>query len=179
MKLVVLLLVAVVFTSEKYMIDFGNSSQGEDWFIVNDDVMGGRSNSKATVKNDYLLFEGNVSLENNGGFASVRAPYRSLDLSKFEKVTLRVKGTNRKFALNLDNHRAWYKPNYKFEFIPKGDDWQEFSIPLTDFKQTRIGEFTGKNMTRQNLERVIQMGIILYDKQAGPFELKIDYIKFE
>ena len=42
------------------------------WQIVNDSVMGGLSTSQAYEKDNSLIFTGNVSLENNGGFASIR-----------------------------------------------------------------------------------------------------------
>ncbi|NND63989.1 MAG: CIA30 family protein, partial [Flavobacteriaceae bacterium] len=92
---------------------------------------------------------------------------------------IRFRGTNRKFALSMDIHRAWYLPNYKHEFTPEGENWQEITVPLTTFKETRIGEFTGNTMSNEQLSKVIQMGFILYDKQSGPFELEVDYIKFE
>ena len=44
-----------------------------NWIIVNDNVMGGISNSSLSLNNENnLVFNGNVSLDNNGGFASVR-----------------------------------------------------------------------------------------------------------
>ena len=45
----------------------------ENWIIVNDDVMGGISKSKLYIdKYNNLVFNGYLSLENNGGFASCR-----------------------------------------------------------------------------------------------------------
>ena len=177
MKALVIILLAMIISSEEYTIDFGQNG-GNDWMIVNDDVMGGRSTSQAYLTDDYLHFEGDVSLENNGGFASIRSRYGKMDLSVFDKVTIRARGSNRKFALTLNNSRAWYKPNYKFEFTPKGDDWQEFTIPINEFKESSIGRFTGRNFPKSKQAQVIRMGIILFDKKAGPFELEVDYIKF-
>ena len=44
-----------------------------DWIVVNDAVMGGLSQSSFTKPvADFASFTGDVSLRNNGGFASVR-----------------------------------------------------------------------------------------------------------
>ena len=44
-----------------------------DWRIINDSVMGGVSRSQFNIFEEYIRFSGHVSLENNGGFASIRA----------------------------------------------------------------------------------------------------------
>ena len=45
----------------------------KNWNIVNDDVMGGISKSYLALNDENnLIFSGNVSLKNNGGFASTR-----------------------------------------------------------------------------------------------------------
>lgn len=168
----------MMVSSEEYTIDFGKQKGGSDWRIVNDDVMGGHSTSQAYLTDTYLHFEGNVSLENNGGFASIRSDYGKMDLSTYNKVTIRARGSERKFALSLNRSRAWYRPNYKFEFTPIGNDWQEFTIPLSEFKESAVGRFTGRKFPKAKQEDVIRMGIILFDKKAGPFELEVDYIKF-
>ncbi len=47
----------------------------DKWRIVNDAVMGGLSSSTVSINNEgKILFSGNVSLDNNGGFASLRSP---------------------------------------------------------------------------------------------------------
>ena len=45
------------------------------WRIVNDGVMGGESSSRASRAGDALRFAGEISLANNGGFASMRRPF--------------------------------------------------------------------------------------------------------
>merc|ERR1712130_903831 len=49
----------------------GGVSEG-GWKIVNDDVMGGVSQGASRAAKNVMVFEGNVSLENNGGFSSVQ-----------------------------------------------------------------------------------------------------------
>ncbi|NND62714.1 MAG: CIA30 family protein, partial [Flavobacteriaceae bacterium] len=129
MKILIWIMIPISFMMSEYSLDFGTNNDGNDWRIVNDDVMGGRSQSKKDLRENSLYFSGNVSLENNGGFASIRSPYDTYDLSEFETVTIRFRGTNRKFALSMDIHRAWYLPNYKHEFTPEGENWQEITVP--------------------------------------------------
>lgn len=178
MKALALIILMALISSEGLTIDFGATSGGRDWQIVNDDVMGGRTTSTAALLKETLYFKGNVSLENNGGFASVRGPYKEMDLSDYKTVTIRHRGTSRSFALSFDQHTAWYLPNYKYEFTPT-EEWQETTIKLADFKESRVGRYTGNTMSAKSQSELIRMGIILFDKQAGPFELEVDYIRFD
>ena len=55
------------------LFDFNIKSDISNWKVVDDVVMGGRSNGNFELnKNGYGVFSGNVSLENNGGFSSLR-----------------------------------------------------------------------------------------------------------
>jgi hypothetical protein len=178
MKILALVFILGFMASEDFEIDFGTETGGKNWRVVNDDVMGGRSASEAFLKKESLYFKGNVSLENNGGFASIRSPYQKMDLSGFKSVTIRHRGTSRNFALSFDRYTAWYRPNYKYEFVPN-EEWQETTIKLSDFRESRVGRYTGNTMPEEAQSEIIRMGIILYDKKAGPFELEVDYIRFD
>jgi NADH dehydrogenase [ubiquinone] 1 alpha subcomplex assembly factor 1 len=142
-------------------------------------VMGGRSASIKTLTKNSLQFEGNVSLENNGGFASLRSPWGKFDYSNYTKMTMRFKGTNRKFAVTMATSPRFYEPNFKYFFEPNPDEWQTLTFNLEDFKTHQMGRSTGEKITNEDLAKIIRLGIILYDKKAGDFELEIDYIKFK
>ena len=54
---------------------FDTPSSTQDWHPINDGVMGGASISQLRFDSaGHAVFEGEVSLHNNGGFASVRTP---------------------------------------------------------------------------------------------------------
>ena len=57
--------------------DFGtkNSAASRDWRVINDGVMGGLSQGRALLTEESILFEGEISLENNGGFSSLKSPF--------------------------------------------------------------------------------------------------------
>ena len=64
----------------------------DQWRIVNDDVMGGISSSKAIIKDDKITFSGNVSLDNNGGFASLRSQIKNYNFENFSGIEIKIKG---------------------------------------------------------------------------------------
>ena len=71
------------------------------WRIVNDGVMGGLSSSKAIVKDDNIIFSGNVSLENNGGFASLRSPVKDYNFEKFSGIEIKIKGDGKRYSMSM------------------------------------------------------------------------------
>ncbi|MEL0037316.1 MAG: CIA30 family protein, partial [Gammaproteobacteria bacterium] len=55
------------------------NSDVQSWMIVNDTVMGGRSQANLSLvegEDEVFRFDGLLSLENNGGFASSRAVFQ-------------------------------------------------------------------------------------------------------
>ena len=75
-------------------LEFNFEAEGnapKTWTIQNDDVMGGVSEGTVQWKEEGFLWYGHTRLENNGGFSSIRSPWKSFDLSKFETVRIRCK----------------------------------------------------------------------------------------
>ena len=70
-----------------------------DWFVVNDTVMGGLSESRLVVGAHSIEFKGDVSLRNNGGFASVRTPF-NLENRNAEQLSFVVKVTVSSISLD-------------------------------------------------------------------------------
>jgi hypothetical protein len=58
------------------LLDFSRSEVAQTFRVINDEVMGGVSTSRLSSTDGAMVFEGEVSLENNGGFASFRGPVR-------------------------------------------------------------------------------------------------------
>lgn len=163
----------------RYKIDFGRIDGGHDWTVVNDGVMGGLSKSTATITQNSLLFKGRVSLENNGGFASIRSEKGKFDLSNFTVVRIKFRSIGRDFSLRLASSELYYKPNYKHNFSSETGEWEIAELKLSDFKEFTMGQSSGSAVSKEKLENIIRIGIILSDKKEGPFELEIDYIEFE
>ncbi|MEM9934992.1 MAG: CIA30 family protein [Bacteroidota bacterium] len=167
------------YTPTQQELDFGKGKAGDNWYIINDGVMGGLSEGEGVLEANSLRFYGNVSLKNNGGFSSLRAPYQEMDLSGFETVEMRVRGKGQSFGFSMETSKLWFQPNYKVTFRPSPDEWEVMKFSLTDFNMYRIGQQMDQKISQDALASIIRIGFITNDKKEGPFELEIDYIKFE
>jgi len=162
-----------------YRLDFGTAKEGQNWVVVNDQVMGGRSIGTVRLEGNSLLFTGTVSLDNNGGFSALRGPYGRFDLSEFHRVVIRYRSRRMDMAMSLQTSRMWFQPNFKVS-IPNSEwEWTVLDIPLNTFAKYRLGNPMGTFITRNNLEEVIRIGFITDEKRAGAFELEIDYLEFQ
>jgi NADH dehydrogenase [ubiquinone] 1 alpha subcomplex assembly factor 1 len=159
------------------VIDFGQDTGGADWRVLNDGVMGGLSQSTIKLQPDLLRFEGKISLENNGGFASMRSPYGRYDLSGYKALSMRVRGDRSSFGIVLYTSKTWFYPNYKKTFTAEPGEWQEIVFQLRDFDEYVVGRPQGRQMTDDELQRVLQFGIITNDKEAKDFVLEIDRLE--
>ena len=151
-------------------------SQG--WRVVDDAVMGGLSKGKIEISKDGILnFNGNLSLDNNGGFSSLRTSKINLDLSGADGLVVRVKGDGRTYQMrfNTDARFRGREVSYKSDFETKKNQWIEIKVPFEDFS----GSFRGMTLKKEKFDpaKIQRIGLLLGDKKAGPFELKVDWIR--
>lgn len=145
------------------------------WQSVNDGVMGGLSEGSVKVnKDNQLVFHGTLSLENNGGFASIRSLPTELNLKKNETIFLRVKGDGRKYFFNLHVPSPQIAFSYRSEFETRKDEWIEIKLPLDQFYATSFGR---KVNVKLDASKVHTVGFLLADKKTGVFQLQVDWIK--
>ena len=147
----------------------------DNWNIVNDDVMGGISTSYLSVSDEKnLIFNGNLSLENNGGFASSRLGLSKNILAGVKSFSIKIKGDGNSYKLRLSqgNRRASYSANFK----SINDEWIEINIPIEDFIATWRG-YTYGDYPSIDSERINSLGLQISDKQEGEFKLEIKHIK--
>ena len=164
---------------EPLVFDFGEKKDFGSWSIINDGVMGGLSQSKANVEGDVVLFAGNVSLKNNGGFVSLRSAMGNYDLSEYTYCEIRFKSdTDRKFELLIEKETPFYLPKFRAKFFSKTQDWETLTIPLKDLEVSRMGNTLQQGIDPKVLKDIQRIGFILADKQEGSFQLWIDYLKF-
>lgn len=179
MKAGITLFLLLLTSTAQYNIDFGTSCANCDWFVVLDGVMGGLSEGTVTKTSESIIFKGEISLENNGGFASYRSPYGKYDLSSYKEVHIRYKSTGQNFAFTLNNYRQFYRPNFKIELPVTNGEWKEITRPLSSFKKYRLGNLLSGQLSQDDLADVIRLGLISNDKKASPFRIEIDYIRFK
>ena len=176
-KLGIILLLFAMSPTNPLIIDFGKE-KNDSWFSVNDGVMGGRSQGKTSYTDNSVFFEGSVSFENNGGFASVRSDYEVMDLSAYETVTVHYRCKAQSLALNFNYYQRWWYPNYKAELPDTDWEWKTITLKLSALKEYRVGRATGNTISPEKLERIIRLGLMTNDKKEGPFKAEIDFIKF-
>lgn len=165
-------------SSPQPLFDLSSANATREWQTVNDGVMGGRSDGKFRVTdNNTLLFYGNLSLANNGGFASVRSRSNDLKLTRGDVLLLKVKGDGRKYNMNLYPTRRRTAFAYRAEFSTKKDEWTNVRLPLSEFEATSFGRRL-PNVTLDPAD-ISGLGILLGDKKAGPFQLEVAAISVE
>jgi monofunctional biosynthetic peptidoglycan transglycosylase len=142
---------------------------------VNDGVMGGRSDGRLRITPDATLeFFGTLSLENNGGFVSVRSTPTSLALRAGDELVLRVRGDGREYSLNLYVPRRQMAFSYRATFKTVPGEWIEVPFPLDRFEATSFGQVV-RNQPLVPAE-INGVGLLLGDKKPGPFRLEVAMI---
>jgi monofunctional biosynthetic peptidoglycan transglycosylase len=166
-----------VAREEKALFDFQGPNEAARWVRVNDGVMGGLSQSEMHfTPQGTALFEGTLSLENYGGFASVRTKPADLNLGGSTGLVVRVKGDGRRYKLRLRTDNRLDGPAYEADFETVADTWITVQAPFQDFVPTVRGRRL-RNAPVLEGAAVRQIGFMLADKRAGPFRLEIDWVK--
>ena len=152
-------------------MDFTNSNTMRDCWIINDGVMGGVSQSSLRQDAQGMFFEGMVSLENNGGFASMRSSVRFPQGTQL--IELIAKGDGKRYKLVLRTELA-PRVTYVADFIAL-PTWQTYRFNLSQFKST----FRGRDVNAPTLSfsDVIDFGILISNNQAGSFAIQLKTLK--
>ena len=166
--------------SEPLILDFGKG-QVTSWRALNDGVMGGRSIGVVNYDRKSMTWAGTVSLENNGGFSSVRSEWGERDLSAFGSMTLRCRtttGESDTFTLTMETSEQWWMPYWKANFTA-GSEWSEVTLDFADLKKSSA--MTGdlpKLWSWGALDDILRVGMMKYDGLAGDFGLEVDWVRF-
>ncbi|RLS54403.1 MAG: CIA30 family protein [Planctomycetota bacterium] len=162
---------------DKLIFNFNTPESSKNWVSVNDNVMGGISDGKFKITQEKtLLFYGNLSLANNGGFASVRSLPKQLPLLKDESIVINVKGDGREYTINLYTNKRLTAFSYKQSFKTKNNEWVEISLPLEKFRATSFGKVIPK-AELINPTDIESLGFMLGDKKPGTFQVEFKEIK--
>lgn len=146
------------------------------WLVVNDGVMGGLSDSRMAIDQDTVgVFAGDVSLENNGGFASVRTVLESIDLTGYAGIRIRVMGDGKRYSFRIRTDDNFDGVAHRFHFETTADQWEEIDLPFAKFEATYRGRIL-TDAEHLDPKRIRQIGFLIADKQQGAFKLRIDWI---
>ena len=156
-------------------IDLKEEVDDVQWRSVNDGVMGGRSKGDSYLTEaGNRMFKGVISLENNGGFSSVRTFGGKYDLSDYDGVEVRVRGDGRMyyFTARADNMRM---RAYWFPIQTKAGEWMTARVPFSSMYATSFGKKI--KGVKLNIKNVTSFGLMLYDKNNGDFSIELESMK--
>ena len=170
-SLAVVILTIISFSlNAQNIFDFGSDVNLKNWYIVNDDVMGGFSSATITVnKSGHGVFSGKISLDNNGGFASVRHNLKNY-ISKDNTINIVLKGDKKIYQLRIKENNYDYH-SYVYNFTTSGK-WEVVSINLNDMYPS----YRGRKLNSQNFngKQINQISILISNKVVENFSLLID-----
>ena len=154
-----------------------DAAGGNAWQSIDDVVMGGSSGSRMRRTGSATgIFEGEVSLANNGGFASVRRAVGPLDLTAYDGLVLRVRGDGQRYRLRLRTDRRFDGVAWQADFPTTAGQWTVVVLPFPDFEPSYRGR-RPPDAGPLDAASISQVGLMIADRQGGPFRLEIDWIR--
>ncbi|PLX04001.1 MAG: hypothetical protein C0595_04975 [Marinilabiliales bacterium] len=176
-NLILIINLLIIPPDYNYTIDFGQNKNGEDWVVVVDGVMGGLSTSSSLLSENTIHFKGNISLENNGGFAALRGPKNNMDYSAYSNLEIRYRSKGQAFGIRFLKWDQFFMPYLKKTFDETSWEWKTVNISLNEFKEYILNNERDKKIDANDFDDISRLGIIVSNKKEGDFELEIDYIK--
>lgn len=155
---------------------FTKDANLQNWFVVDDTVMGGVSAGNMEVNSEgHGLFKGHVSLDNNGGFSSIKYTAGKTKLLGYSKFVIALKGDGKAYQLRVKNNSSDYY-SYIATFTTNSS-WQTIEIPFNSMYAT----FRGRKLEMANFagQYLQEIGFLIGNKKAEDFKLEIDYISVQ
>lgn len=162
--------------ASKVIFEFTANSQIKEWVIVDDDVMGGRSSGNFALNADgFGVFEGAISLDNNGGFSSVRYCFSRIQVKEFTKTVLKLKGDGKEYQFRIKTNSGDYY-SYITTFKTSGE-WQEIEMLLNDMYPS----FRGRKLDQPNFSDnyIEEITFLAGNKKNERFQLLLEKIELK
>lgn len=161
------------------LVDLDDALAVAAWTTVNDPVMGGRSTSRVTFGGGGLVFSGNVSLENNGGFASARSPQDpgiGQRAAGATSLAVRAVGDGKTYVLRVGTAgQPW---SYIQRFPTEAGVDRVYQLPVANFQPVGMRlDPAPEAPPILDPSGISQVSIYILDKQQGPFEITIGVIE--
>lgn len=173
--MILLLLIGLVVNADFVFVDFSTKSSLDNWYTVDDVVMGGVSSSSFEInKQGHAIFSGSVSLDNNGGFASLRHVFQQIEMDSFQTIAIRLKGDGLRYQFRVKSSRN-ERHSYTYYFDTSGS-WEWVEIPLSEM----YPNWRGRRLNYPNYPAVTleEIGILIGNNKPEAFRLEIDKIHF-
>jgi NADH dehydrogenase [ubiquinone] 1 alpha subcomplex assembly factor 1 len=170
--------ISIFFMSatNQLLVDFNLNSDISNWQTVDDVVMGGKSKGHFKInKEGFGEFYGKVSLENNGGFSSLRHRFSLMKVQGLKEVVLSVKGDGKKYQFRIKD-KISNDHSFITSFQTNGE-WQTITITLSEmYPAFRGRKVSIGNFSSQSIEEI---AFLIGNKTAEKFKLEIDKIYFQ
>ena len=122
------------------LIDFTDTKEFQHWITINDDVMGGISQSCIDQSPEATaVFSGHLSLEHNGGFASIRRRANRYHLNGCNGIMLKVKGDGRTYQFRVKTDEQYDGIAFRTLFASDIHQWQTLNLPFDSFSTSFRG----------------------------------------
>ena len=174
MKLSILIFMVSINASVLY--DFTKNSNSKDWRVVDDVVMGGQSSGRFSIDKDGNgVFEGLVSLENNGGFSSVQYQLEKTQVTKDSQIHIRLKGDGKEYQFRIKDKRNNYY-SYITTF-PTSGEWQTVELKLSDLYPS----FRGRKLDLPNFDAnsIEEIVFLIGNGKNESFKVMLDKIELQ
>jgi hypothetical protein len=155
------------------LMNFKENPTTENWTVVDDIVMGGRSSGSFSLSEEgYGKFSGEVSLENNGGFSSVRYDLETVVVKPNYTIRIRLKGDGNAYQFRVKDKRR-HSYSYITTFETTGD-WQTLEFTLADLHPT----FRGRKVDLPNFDQdtIEELCLLIGNKKPQEFELLLESV---
>ncbi|MEZ9502228.1 CIA30 family protein [Vibrio sp. 10N.286.51.B11] len=158
------------------MIDFIQPNEHKNWTATNDDVMGGISTGGLIYLDDMSRFRGELSLENNGGFSSVKRSIES-PAHEIDSAELVFVGDGRTYQLRLTTSKDGNRVQYKHDFVTIKGVRLNKVFHFNDFQAVFRGRLLS-DAPELKARDIKQIVFLIADKQPSPFELDLIQLHF-
>lgn len=158
------------------IFDFQKNADISNWQVVDDVVMGGRSAGNFKLNDEgHGVFFGKVSLENNGGFSSVRYLFNRKNIEGYRFVKIRLKGDGNTYQFRIKtNQNDYYSYNASFD---TSGEWEVIELPLA----LMYPSYRGRKLAMGNFPalKMSEIRFLIGNNKPQSFELLIDKLRLE
>jgi NADH dehydrogenase [ubiquinone] 1 alpha subcomplex assembly factor 1 len=165
-----------MFSNPPLLYDFQSDSDLKNWNVVDDRVMGGQSLGNLEINAEgFGRYWGQVSLENNGGFSSLRHNFTARSVEDYSKIVLRLKGDGKDYQIRIKHKRRDY---YSYIYtVSTSGEWETLEVDLKDMRPSFRGRFLDlDNFDKESIE---ELAFLIGNKKNEGFELLIDKIELD
>lgn len=170
------LLISIICLQSMVLFNFTSNSDISDWEILDDVVMGGRSNGNFKINKDgHGEFYGEISLKNNGGFSSLRYYFPNTKTDEYSQFKIKLKGDGKTYQFRVKSKQS-DRYSYIYEFSTSSE-WQTVEIPFSKM----YASFRGNRLDIPNYDgaQMEEIAFLIGNKKEEQFKLLIDSIILE